>query len=80
MHRGSCSLNIPWVYLRWAFVVRRLVSDGALGLSSRARRHLGHTNREIQSGVAGDARVEVGPLHQGRLDGILLASFSKRGL
>jgi hypothetical protein len=67
------------VYLRWAFVVHRLVSDGALGLGSRARRHLGHTNREIQGGGACDARVEVGPLHQGRLDGILLASFSKEG-
>lgn len=64
---------------RWAFVVRRFVSDGALGTGYRARRHWGRTNREIQGGGACDARVEVGPLPQRRLDRIL-ASFLQSGM
>lgn len=79
MHRDSYSWNIPWVSFRWAFVVRRFVSDGALGTGYRARRHWGRTNREIQGGGACDARVEVGPLHQRRLDRIL-ASFLLSGM
>lgn len=79
MHRGSYSWSIPWVSFRWAFVVRRFVSDGALGTGNRARRHWGRTNREIQGGGACDARVEVGRLHQRRLDRIL-ASFLLSGM
>lgn len=81
MHRGSYSCGIPWVSFRWAFVVRRLGSDGALGTGYRARRQWGRTNREIhiQGGGACDARVEVGPLHQRRLDRIL-ASFLQSGM
>jgi hypothetical protein len=81
MHRGSYSCSILWVSFRWAFVVRRLGSDGALGTGYRARRHWGRTNREIhtQGGGACDARVEVGPLHQRRLDHIL-ASFLQSGM